>query len=269
MLIHVKADDPRLDVYRMLRDKDVSRHEGAFIAEGRIVLEALLEGGRHPLRSVLVSSKRVEPDGDLLARVPEAIPVMVLDHARMSELVGFNIHRGLLAAGSRAAPTSAHEVLAALPDGRATALVLEGLTDTDNVGACFRNAAAFGASPVLLDAPCCDPLYRKAIRVSAGHALRLPFAHGEPIEAIYAALRAHGFAIAALCLSDQASPLTMRTRLDLGADRRLALVVGAEGPGLSRAAIEGADHHLMIPMAPGTDSLNVAVASAVALFALR
>jgi tRNA G18 (ribose-2'-O)-methylase SpoU len=145
-------------------------------------------------------------------------------------------------------------------------LVLESLTNTDNVGACFRNAAAFGASAVLLDQRCCDPLYRKALRVSAGHALGLPFnSPGDPMDRLLDDLEAAGFTTAALTLSERSQPLLGHQR----AAPRLALLLGTEGHGLTELAHRRAHHHLSIPMTPGVDSLNVATAGAVALFATR
>jgi tRNA G18 (ribose-2'-O)-methylase SpoU len=184
----------------------------------------------------------------------------------MMAMLGFDLHRGLLAAADRPAPLRADALLDALPDGPATVLLLEGLTNTDNVGACFRNAAALGAHALLLDDHCCDPLYRKAIRVSAGHALGLPFNNpGEPIDALLDALEGRNFTTAALTLSDRALPLERASR----PAPRLALLLGTEGPGLTPRAHQRAHLHLRIPMAPGVDSLNVATAAAVALFALR
>ena len=261
------AADPRLEVYRMVRDRDMAGRRGAFMIEGRVVLEALLRRGRYPLRSVLVSEKRLGGLESLLASLPEEVPVYVLDHEAMVGLVGFNIHRGLMAEGERRPEPSAAQVLGGLSGGGRRVLVLEGLTNADNVGASFRNAAAFGADAVLLDETCCDPLYRKSIRVSAGCVLGVPFSRREPIQALYGALRAASFTIAALGLGERS--VSLGRGLDLGgAGQRLAIVLGTEGHGLSPQAVAGADLHLRIPMAEGVDSLNVAVAGAVALFAL-
>lgn len=255
------ADDPRLAAYRDVRDKD-ARRQGTFVAEGIVVLDALLNGGRHPLESVLVSNRRLESVADTLNRIPDNVPIYEVEHQVVLELVGFNIHRGLLAVGRRA-PQPALEALCARLSADATVLVLEDLTDVDNVGACFRNAAAFGAEAVLLTARCGDPLYRKAIRVSAGHSVRLPFHRGGDAAQLIPALRASGVHSAALCLDPDAAPLRSWER-PVG---RLALWLGTEGVGLSHAARDGADTKLRIEMAAGVDSLNVSVAGAVALHA--
>lgn len=259
-------DDPRLAPYRMVRERDLAGRQGLFIAEGKVVLDALLRHGRYPLLSVLVAGPRRTGLTGLLSRVPGEVPIYVVPQQAMERLTGFPIHRGLLAAGQRLPLPSAAGLLAALPPGPATVLVLEGLTNHDNTGACFRNAAAFGVQALLLDPTCCDPLYRKSIRVSAGQALALPYSQGDPLAVMLAALRDHGFSLVALTLAPSAKKLTP------GFPRpapRLALILGSEGPGLSAAACAAADVQLTIPMAPGVDSLNVATAAAVALFALQ
>lgn len=257
-------NDARLEPYRNVRDRDLVGRRDRFILEGKVVLEAALTRGRFPIESVLVSQKRVGRFEGLLARVPDDVPVYVAPHEVMCAIVGFDIHRGLIAVGRCDEMPSAAELLATLPE-RATVLVIEGLTDHDNVGACFRNAAGFGADAVLLDDRCCVPLYRKSIRVSVGHALSVPFNRREPMASILSALSAEGFERIALSLSRAAEVLDDRRR----PAPRLALMLGSEGPGLSAAALEAADRHMYIPMAEGVDSLNVAVAGAVALFALR
>lgn len=266
-LLHLEdPQDERLADYRAIKERDLAGRRHTFIIEGRVVLEAHLRHGLHALRSVLVSDKRLPALADLLAQLPPETPIYVIPHERMVEVVGFNIHRGLLAAGARPAPSAAAQILAQLPPGPATVLVLESLTNTDNVGACFRNAAAFGASAVLLDDRCCDPLYRKALRVSAGHALGLPFnSPGEPMDKLLDALEEAGFTTAALTLSPRSQPLLGQQR----AAARLALLLGTEGHGLSPLAHQRAHLHLSIPMAQRVDSLNVATAGAVALFATR
>lgn len=261
------SGDVRLELYRNVRDRDLAGREKTFMAEGRVVLEALLSRGRHPLRSLMVSRRRVPALLPVLVQVPPAVPIYVTPHEVMLEVAGFNIHRGLLALGERgaAASMSVDGLLSSLEGERQTVLALEGLTDVDNVGACFRNAAALGADVVLLDGRCCDPLYRKAIRVSAGHALGVPWARGGVGAGWVREMQASGFCVAALCLSERAQPLIPGRR----PSERLALVLGTEGSGLSEETLEAADVHLSIPMTPGVDSLNVAVAGAIALYSVR
>jgi tRNA G18 (ribose-2'-O)-methylase SpoU len=260
-----QPDDPRLEPYRAVREVELARSHGLFLAEGRVVLDTLLQRGRHPLASVLVARRVLASHAVLLERVPAGVPIYVASQEAMDRVAGFPIHRGLLAAGRRLPLPSPPELLAGLPAGPATLLVLEGLTNHDNTGGCFRAAAAFGVQALLLDGTCCDPLYRKSIRVSAGHALTLPFSHGGPIRETLEALKAAGFLVAALSPCGDARALEGCPR----PAARLALLLGSEGPGLSQQALERADLRLRISMAHGVDSLNVAMAAAVALFALR
>jgi tRNA G18 (ribose-2'-O)-methylase SpoU len=153
--------DPRLSDYREVRERDLAGRDG-FIAEGQVVLEKLIRG-RHPLRSVLVAEKRLASLGGLLAELPQDVPVFAAGQSVMDTVVGFPIHRGILAVGERR-PLDAKALLSGLPE-RALVVGLVGIANHDNMGGLFRNAAAFGAEAVLLDETCCDPLYRKAIRV--------------------------------------------------------------------------------------------------------
>ena len=179
----------------------------------------------------------------------------------MDAVVGFPIHRGILALGRRVTAPSATELLAALPD-EALVLVLCGIANHDNVGGLFRNAAAFGADAVLLDADSCDPLYRKAIRVSVGAVLTMPFARLARDEDLVEVLAAGGFE--ALALSPRGE-----TRLaDLTRPKRAAVLLGAEGPGLAEAVL-ARSRTVAIPMATGFDSLNVATTAGIVLHHLR
>jgi tRNA G18 (ribose-2'-O)-methylase SpoU len=256
-------DDPRLSPYRCLKDKSL-RAEGLFIAEGRVVIDACLSRLHCPLESMLLSTSQVGSAADLIERLPADREAYVLPQTLMNQLVGFDIHRGLLAAGRRPAPRTSARLLAEMAPGPATVLVCEALRNTDNAGACFRNAAAFGAAALLFDDASCDPLYRRAIRVSAGHALRLPWSHGDTTEALLESLSINGFVSVALGLGDDAAPL----RLDEPLAPRLALWLGSEGSGLSERAWRGCGLRRRIPIAPGVDSLNVATAGAIALFAV-
>jgi tRNA G18 (ribose-2'-O)-methylase SpoU len=258
MLIAVdSADDPRLEGYRAVRDRDLSGRGGRFMAEGDVVVRALLTRSRLLVESVLVSQKRAGALSGLLARVPPEVPVYVAPHNVMSGIVGFPIHRGLLAIGRRGPERSAAELLTGLGPS-ATVLGLIGLANHDNVGGIFRNAAAFGAGAVLLDATSCDPLYRKAIRVSVGAALTLPFARGGTAGDLLGALRHAGFEAVAL------SPRGQETLAEFRRAPRTALLLGTEGPGLP-PDILGQVRTVRIPMADGFDSLNVATASGIAL----
>jgi tRNA G18 (ribose-2'-O)-methylase SpoU len=252
-------DDPRLADYRQVRERDLVGRDGGFIAEGVVVLEKLIAGGRHPLRSVLVAQKRVEALEPLLAGLPPGVEVYAAGQAAMDAVVGFPIHRGVLAAGTRAEP-GLDAVLAALPQ-RALVVGLCGIANHDNMGGLFRNAAAFGADAVLLDEDCCDPLYRKAIRVSVGAALTTPFARAGSASAMAGRLAAEGFAVAAL------SPAGDVELSQVASAPRQSVLFGAEGPGLPPAVLAQAQT-VRIQMAGGFDSLNVATTSGIVLHRL-
>jgi tRNA G18 (ribose-2'-O)-methylase SpoU len=248
--------DPRLADYLEVRERDLVGRGRRFIAEGAVVLEKLVAAGRHPVRSVLLAENRLTTLDPVLQRLDPSVPVYVAAQAVMDAVVGFPIHRGVLAAGERAeiAPGA---LLAGLPD-QALVVGLVGIANHDNMGGLFRNAAAFGADAVLLDAHCCDPLYRKAIRVSVGTALTVPFARLPTGADIAARLAEHGFEVLAL------SPTGSTALSALSARPRQAALFGAEGPGLP-AATMAAGRTVRIPMAAGFDSLNVATASGIVL----
>jgi tRNA G18 (ribose-2'-O)-methylase SpoU len=249
-------DDPRLADYRQVRERDLVGRRGSFIAEGTVVLEKLVRAGRHPVSSVLVSEKRAETLQPLFAELAEDVAVYAASQAVMDAIVGFPIHRGVLAAGTRNEP-DLKTVFASLPD-RALVVGLVGIANHDNMGGLFRNAAAFGADAVLLDAGCCDPLYRKAIRVSVGAALTLPFARaGEAVD-LAAGLLAKGFCVFAL------SPGGELELADIRPAARTAVLLGAEGPGLPDTVMALA-RTVRIEMAGGFDSLNVATSSGIVL----
>ncbi len=253
------ADDPRIAPYRALRDRD-SLREGLFIAEGKVVLNVLFAARRFTPHSVLLHAPRLEAMRPALAGAPPGLPVYVADQPVLDAVAGFHLHRGVLAAVHRRPPDDADALLAALP-GRATVVAAVAIANHDNVGAIFRNAAAFGADAVLLDRASCDPLYRKAVRVSVGAALKVPYAIVAGAAGIPALLARHGFEALALSPSGAVALSAVRRAA------RTALVLGAEGPGLPPALMETM-RTVRIPMAKGFDSLNVATASAVALHRL-
>jgi tRNA G18 (ribose-2'-O)-methylase SpoU len=260
-------DDPRLADYRKLREADLMVRREAFIAESEVVLRVLLERGRFAVRSVLIAESRLPKLSSLLLASDSATPVYVAEQALLSEVVGFKLHRGILASGQREPVPSPEQLLSALGDGPRRVVVLEGLTNHDNVGGVFRNAAAFGADAVLYDARTCDPLYRKAIRVSVGAALFMPFARAEQGVDIVRSLQSHGFRC--LALSPRADATDLGVLCKGGVPQRVALLLGSEGPGLSEACLHAADEVVRIAIEPGFDSLNVATTSGIALHALR
>ena len=254
-------DDERVSDYVGLTDPDLRRRreqagtgDGAFfIAEGIVVIRQLLRSA-YRVRSLLLTPPRLavlEPD---LAGIDA--PVYVGAQAVVNAVSGFHLHRGAIASAHRDP----------LPDALALArtadlLVLaEGVNDHENLGALFRNAAAFGADGVLLDPTSADPLYRRSVRVSVGQVLRVPFARMSPWPEAIAGLRAQGFEVMALTPGPEAEDLR-----GVAPRPRQAVLVGAEGPGLSAPARDGSDRRVRIGMAGGVDSLNVATAAAVAL----
>lgn len=251
-------NDPRLAAYTSIREKDLtSGHGGRFIVEGKVTLETLLTRSRFAVESLFLADSRLEPLAGLLAKVPVDVPVYVAPQEVMDRVAGFPMHRGVLACGVKGDIPQPSEFLA--DHSPSTALLLSDLSNHDNVGACFRNAAAFSAGAVLLDERCCDPLYRKAIRVSAGASLFVPYAQdGTGLDMVNAALNA-GYTVWAMTPRIDAAPLT-----SLPIPHKLAILLGAEGPGLPDELIAAATP-VRIPMAEGFDSLNVATAGAIAL----
>lgn len=253
-----EATDSSVARYVSVRERDLTNgHGGRFIVEGRVALETLLTQSRFEIESLFLCETRLRPLADILTKVPDAVPVYVAPQAVMDAIAGFPIHRGVLACGRKGAPLTPQDILPA--EGPSTALLLAGLSNHDNVGACFRNAAAFGASAVLLDEGSCDPLYRKAIRVSSGASLWLPFSHQGTGEGLIAAAEAAGHEVWALTPRADAEPLPA-----LSVPNRVALLLGAEGPGLPPELMARA-RPVRIPMAEGFDSVNVATAAAIAL----
>ena len=249
--------DPRLADYQHLREPSRRMHleqaRGIFTVEGHLSVAALLGSG-YRTRSVLVS----EAHADRYRHA--AVPVFALPSRVIEALTGVHFHRGVLAAADRPELPA----VADLVRGARRLLVLEGVGDHENTGALFRNAAAFGVDGVVLDPTAADPLYRRATRVSLGHVLRVPFTRARGWPAELEDLRAAGFHLVALDPKAQ-EPLA---RLVADPPERIALVLGAEGEGLSAAAVAAADRGVRIPMAPGVDSVNVATAAAIALAAL-
>lgn len=254
-------DDPRIAAYRDVRERDLVGRQGQFVAEGEVVLRVLARSSLMEPVSVLLAEKRVAGLADALERLAPEVPVYAAGQAVMDAIVGFPIHRGILALGRRRETPTAGELLGSLPRGRATVLVLNGIANHDNMGGLFRNAAAFGADAVLVDADCCDPLYRKAIRVSVGASLLVPFARLERGEDVVDALGGAGFEPLALSPRGE-TPLAALERPE-----RAAVLLGAEGPGLPPAVMSRC-RTVSIPMAAGFDSLNVAVTGGIVLHAL-
>jgi tRNA G18 (ribose-2'-O)-methylase SpoU len=260
----VRLDDPRLEPYRALRDGPRLRQQGLFVAESRHVVRRLLAPGAFRLRSVLATPRAWEglgPAGRALAADVEAL---VAEPALLARVAGHQVHQGCLALAERGPGRDVGALCAALAAGPPGPVVaLEALADAQNVGGVFRAARAFGARAVLLGGGGADPLSRKAIRVSTGATLELPFARCHRWPDGLGRLREGGFAVWALC-ADEGEPLRRVAPAD-----RVALLLGGEDRGLSAEARARADRRVRIAMAPGCDSLNVAVAAAIALHHLH
>ncbi len=257
----VDAGDPRLDDFRDLtvadRRPDRPGGRGAVIAEGAVVVRRLL-ASPYPVRAILGVPARIDellPDLSALD-----VPAYVVAPSVMSDVVGFHLNRGVLAVAARGRPPAVADLLTGQ-----RLLILEGVNDHENLGALFRNAAALGVDAVLLGHRCADPLYRRSVRVSMGHVLRVPFATLPRWPGGLSAVRDAGYRILALTPAPEALPLPL---VEPAADARVALLVGAEGPGLSPAALTAADTRVRIPMAGDVDSLNVATAAAIACYHL-
>lgn len=258
--------DPRVADYRDLKDRDLLRRRGLFMTEGHRNVRCLIERSRFRTSSVLVTPKVFEAMRDVLGGLEFDCPVYVAPQGVLNGVVGFDLHRGCLAVGE-SCPSEAPEQV--VPGGRRPSLVvvLEALTNHDSTGGVFRNAMAFGADAALLCPRCSDPLYRKAIRVSMGASLCLPFARFDAWPAGLAQLRAAGYCVVALHPRGDSLELAALAASPQRPER-VALVLGTEGAGLSREALALADLRVRIGMAPGFDSLNVATASGIALYHL-
>ena len=249
--------DPRVAPYLSIRERDLAGRQGRFIAEGKVVLNVLFSAARFEVEPVLMLENRLAGLADTLRLAPPSMPVYAASQPVMDAIAGFHIHRGVLAVGRKRNADDPKALIASLPP-QALVVVLVGLSNHDNVGAIFRNAAAFGADAVLLDGTCCDPLYRKAIRVSVGAALKVPFATAATANSIAELLERAGFDQVAL------SPSGAIDIRDVSRPDRLALYLGTEGEGLPENLLTRLKT-VRIDMAQGFDSLNVAAASAIAL----
>jgi tRNA G18 (ribose-2'-O)-methylase SpoU len=260
--------DPRIAEFTSMRDRDLAGRGDRFIAEGRVVLQALTDAlddagrgrgdARFVIEKVLFLENRMDGLGELMDRLDADCPVYVAGRGVLDAAVGFAMHRGILALGRHMPPPSLGEFLSGLPE-QALVVVACGIANHDNVGGIFRNAGVFGADAVVLDQTCCDPLYRKAIRVSVGAALRVPFCRGGSIAALVGELVNHGFDVVGL------SPRGAEELSRFQSGHRQALLLGTEGEGLPEELLNGLST-LRIEQAPGLDSLNVATTSGIALW---
>ena len=251
--------DPRVAAFRDIRERDLTGREGLFVAEGEVVIRTLLSPeSLCQARSLLIAATRLQAQSGLVAAAGTQTPVYAASQAVMDAIAGFPLHRGLLALGEKPVERTVAETLAGLPED-CVVLACAGIGNHDNMGGLFRNAAAFGAAAVLRDERCCDPFYRKAIRVSVGAVLRTPSARADSLEQLVVALEAERFEVIAL------SPGAREPLAGLRGGGRKAVLVGSEGPGLPSDLMTRV-RTVGVPMAGGFDSLNVAVTSALALY---
>jgi tRNA G18 (ribose-2'-O)-methylase SpoU len=254
--------DPRVAVFVGLRDRELARRvprgeQGVFIAEGDIVAERALRAGYRP-HAFLVDATR--PAG-LPPGVPDGVPVYAAAPSVLERITGLGVHRGLLGCFERRPAPPAAEVVA-----RARrVVVLERVSNPTNLGVVLRSAAGLGIDAALLDPTCSDPLYRRTSRVAMGESYAYPWAWIPRLPGGLDLLRAEGFRIVALTPDPEAEPID---RLGLARDDRVALLFGAEGPGLSADTLAAADLRAGIPMRGGVDSLNVGVAAGIAFWVL-
>lgn len=257
----IDPGDPRVDDFRDLnsvdRRPDLPTGRGLVIAEGVLVAQRMLASRFRPHACLGTDRRLMDLAGCLGAA---DLPFYRATAEVMAEVVGFHLNRGVLAAARRPQELTVAGVLA----GARTVAVLEGVNDHENLGSVFRNAAGLGVDAVVFGAGCADPLYRRAVRVSMGHALLVPFARSEHWPADLNLLRDNGFRILAMTPDPQVGALA-DVMGALGADK-VAILVGAEGPGLTETAMRASDVRVRVPMSRGTDSLNVATAAALAFY---
>ncbi|MDT5174775.1 MAG: hypothetical protein QOG37_2026 [Mycobacterium sp.] len=254
-------DDPRLDDFRDLnsvdRRPDLPTGKALVIAEGVLVVQRMLASRFTPHALLGTDRRLLELKNDLAGT---RTPYYRASAEVMAQAVGFHLNRGVLAAATRVLEPSVAQVV----ENARTVAVLEGVNDHENLGSIFRNAAGLGVDAVLFGSGCADPLYRRAVRVSMGHALLVPYARAVDWPADLVRLKERGFQL--LAMTPQGEARSLPEAMAAVRDQPIALLVGAEGPGLTTAALRISDMRVRIPMARGTDSLNVATAAAVAFY---
>lgn len=257
---------PELDIYARLTQAQLRNRKepekGIFIAESPKVIALALKAGCTPL-SLLMERKHIAGDGaEIIAQCPD-IPVYTADRDVLSALTGYELTRGVLCAMRRPTPLSPARIC----ENASRIAVLDGIVDSTNIGAIFRSAAALGIDGILLTKNCCDPLTRRAVRVSMGTVFQINWAYfSDEIPNWQLYLKQFGFKTAAMALNDKAVSIEDPT---LCSEKKLAIVLGTEGDGLAASTIENCDYNVIIPMYHNVDSLNVAAASAVAFWQLR
>jgi tRNA G18 (ribose-2'-O)-methylase SpoU len=250
-------EDPRLSPYRNLKDRELARLQGRFIAESDLIVRRLISSS-YPIESVLVASRKADALASIL---PDSVPLYVLDEDQLNAVVGYAFHTGVLAVGIRKPPLSLHDVLNT-HTSRSTLVVLPEITNSDNLGSLIRISSAFGADAIILGPRCSDPFYRLSIRVSMGTIFSIPIIRSENLLTDLTQLHARfGYQTIATVLDPHAQNLDQTPP-----PRRLALLFGNEATGLPADLIAACDTRVTLPMLRGTDSLNVAVAAGIFLY---
>jgi tRNA G18 (ribose-2'-O)-methylase SpoU len=257
-------DDPRLDDFRDLnsvdRRPDLPTGKGLVIAEGVLVVQRMLASRFTPHAMLGTDRRLAELRGDLPGAGAVEAPYYRASADVMAQVVGFHLNRGVLAAARRVSEPTVAQVV----EGARTVAVLEGVNDHENLGSIFRNAAGLGVDAVVFGSGCADPLYRRAVRVSMGHALLVPYARATGWPTDLMMLRDSGFRL--LAMTPHRDARSLPEAMDAARDQPVAVLVGAEGPGLTAAVQRLSDVRVRIPMSRGTDSLNVATAAALAFY---
>lgn len=262
----VSANDPRIEPFCNIKERDLTGRQGRFIAEGTVVLRMLAaahrEGDAFEAECVLVLKNRLDGVSDILREFPASVPIYIADAAVLDAIAGFHLHRGILALGRRLSADEPGQGLDGLIGGlpKSSLVVVGcGISNHDNIGGMFRNAAAFYADAVLLDETCCDPLYRKALRVSVGSVLAVPYTREGKAVSLLEKLAAEGFTIWAL------SPAGETEIRNIPVSERMALVIGTEGEGLPPEVLSRF-RTARISQSPRLDSLNAGTSSGLALY---
>lgn len=262
----VSADDPRIEPFRNIKERDLTGRQGRFIAEGTVVLRMLAaahrKGGAFEAECVLVLKNRLDGVSDILREFPISVPIYIAEAAVLDAIAGFHLHRGILALGRRLSTDEPGQGVDSLIAGLPTSSLVVvgcGISNHDNIGGMFRNAAAFYADAVLLDETCCDPLYRKALRVSVGSVLAVPYTREGKAVSLLEKLAAEGFTIWAL------SPAGETEIRNIPVSERMALVIGTEGEGLPPEVLSRF-RTARISQSPRLDSLNAGTSSGLALY---
>ncbi|MDP9838906.1 tRNA G18 (ribose-2'-O)-methylase SpoU [Neorhizobium huautlense] len=254
--------DPRIAEFRDIKERDLAGRRGRFIIEGTVVLRmaaAAHGAGAFEIEKILLLENRLDGVRDILATVPDDVPAYVASGGVLDAIAGFHLHRGILALGRRMAEPDLDSLIDTLPK-KALVVAACGISNHDNIGAMFRNAAAFGADAVLLDETCCDPLYRKALRVSVGSVLSVPYARGGSILSLLERLAERGLSIWGLSPSGQSDLRDIPPE-----SQGIVLVTGTEGEGLPDTVMNRFGT-ARISQRPGLDSLNAGMATGIALY---